>query len=72
MPPLNVAEPIARDGFPNISTKAFYPGSIKGLTLALDNVGFDAPINGIINWPRSWMGWIQAENTARNIRSGIP
>jgi hypothetical protein len=72
MPPSNVAEPVARGGFPNISTEAFYPGSIEGPTSAPDDVGFDAPINGIINWPGSWMGWIQAENTAGNIGSGIP
>jgi hypothetical protein len=52
MPSLNVAEHVARAGFPNILTEAFYPGSIEGLALALDDIDFDAPIFGIINWPR--------------------
>jgi hypothetical protein len=55
MPPLNIAKPIARGGFPNILIEAFYLGSIKGLSLALDDINFDAPINGIINWPGLWM-----------------
>jgi hypothetical protein len=49
MPPLNIAKPIARGGFPNILIEAFYPRSIKGLTLALDNIDFNTLINNIIN-----------------------
>jgi hypothetical protein len=51
MPPSNIAEPIARGGFLNILIEAFYIGSIKGLSSALDDINFNAPINGIINWP---------------------
>jgi hypothetical protein len=72
MPPSNVAEPVASGGFPNISTQTFFPGSIEGPTSVPDDIGFDAPINGIINWPGSWMGWTQTENAAGNIGSGIP
>jgi hypothetical protein len=49
MPPLNVIKPIASGGFLNILIKTFYPGFIEGLTLILDDFGFNAPINGIIN-----------------------
>lgn len=52
MPPSDVAEPVARAGFPNISTEVFYPGSIEGPALALDDFDFNTPIFGIINWPR--------------------
>jgi hypothetical protein len=72
MPPSNVAEHTARAGFSNISTEAFYPRSIAGPTSALDDIDFDAPIFGIINWPGPWTGWTQAENTAGNIGSGMP
>ena len=54
MPPSNVAEHAARAGFPNISTEAFYPGSIEGPASALDDIDFDAPIFGIINWPNTY------------------
>jgi len=70
--PSNVAEDAARAGFPNISTEAFYPGSIEGPASALDDIDFDAPIFGIINWPGPWTGWIQTENTAGNIESRMP
>lgn len=50
---------------------AFYFRFIEKPALALDDVDFDASINGIINWPGLWMGWMQAENIAENIRSGI-
>jgi hypothetical protein len=49
IPSSNIAEYIARASFPNISIEAFYPGSIEGLALALDNIDFNAPIFGIIN-----------------------
>jgi hypothetical protein len=68
----NVAEPVPMSGFPNMSTEAFYPKSIEGSTAASDDINFDAPINGIINFPKQWMGWMQAENRAGNIGSGIP
>jgi hypothetical protein len=51
MPLSNVAEPVATGGFPNMSIEAFYPESVEGLTAALDDINFDAPINGIINFP---------------------
>jgi hypothetical protein len=72
IPSSNVAEHAARAGFPNISTEAFYPGSIEGPASALDDIDFDAPIFGIINWPGPWTGWIQTENTAGNIESRMP
>jgi hypothetical protein len=56
MPLSNVAKPVATGGFLNMSTEAFYPESIKGPTAALDDINFDAPINGIINFPKSWIG----------------
>jgi hypothetical protein len=43
MPLSNIAEPIATGGFLNILIEAFCPESIKGLTLALDDINFDAP-----------------------------
>jgi hypothetical protein len=49
MPPLNVIKPVANSGFLNILIKTFYPRFIKGLTLILDDFGFNALINGIIN-----------------------
>jgi hypothetical protein len=72
MPGSNVAEHAARAGFLNISTEAFYPGSIEGPASALDDIDFDAPVFGIVNWPGLWTGWIKTENTARNIGSGMP
>ncbi len=51
MPSSNITKYVARASFLNISTEAFYPGSIKGLALALDNIDFDTPIFSIINWP---------------------
>jgi hypothetical protein len=51
MPPLNITKPVASGGFLNILTETFYLGSIKGPTLILDDFGFNALINGIINWP---------------------
>jgi hypothetical protein len=69
MPLSNVARPIATGGFPNMSTEAFYPESIEGLSAAPDDIDFDAPINGIINFPKSWIGWMQVENRTGNIES---
>jgi hypothetical protein len=51
MPLSNITEPIATGGFPNILIEVFYPESIKGLITALDNINFNTPINGIINFP---------------------
>jgi hypothetical protein len=69
MPLSNVAEPVATGGFPNMSTEAFYPESVEGPTAALDDINFDAPINGIINFPEPWIGWMQIENRTGNIES---
>jgi hypothetical protein len=69
MPLSNVAEPVAIGGFLNMLTEAFYPKSIEGPTAALDDINFDAPINGIINFPKLWIGWMQAENRTKNIES---
>ncbi|CZT13961.1 uncharacterized protein RAG0_17645 [Rhynchosporium agropyri] len=71
MPPSNVAEHVARAGFPNISTEPFCPGSIEGPALALDDIDFDAPIFSIIMWPAPWTGWIPTENTASITGSGM-
>jgi hypothetical protein len=69
MPLSNVAGPIATGGFPNMSTGAFYPESIEVPSAAPDDIDFDAPINGIINFPKSWIGWMQVENRTGNIES---
>jgi hypothetical protein len=69
---LNVAKPVPMGGFPNMSTEAFYPESIGGSTAALDDINFDAPINGILNFPEQWMGWMQVENRAGNIGVEYP
>jgi len=49
IPSSNVAEYAAKASFSNILIKAFYPGFIEGLALALDDIDFDALIFGIIN-----------------------
>jgi hypothetical protein len=51
MPLSNITEPVATGGFPNILIEVFYPESIEGPTAALDDINFNTPINGIINFP---------------------
>ncbi|PVH69049.1 hypothetical protein DL98DRAFT_522401 [Cadophora sp. DSE1049] len=67
--PLSIAEPVATGAFPNMSTEVFYHKSIGGPTAAPDHINFDAPVNGIINFPEPWVEWMQAENRAGYIES---
>jgi hypothetical protein len=51
MPLSNITKLIAIGSFLNMLIEAFYPKFIEGLTIALDDINFDTPINSIINFP---------------------
>ncbi|KAI8710400.1 hypothetical protein NCS52_01576600 [Fusarium sp. LHS14.1] len=66
-----VVESVAINGFTNMGTGVFHPESIEGSSGALDDMNFDAPVNGIINFPEPWVGWMPEEPGTGDVGTGV-